>query len=263
MSRENADRTIQNEACTVFRQPDIIKELSIPPSEARDRSDQEIERQKFRIHLVNTGEGYESPYLILRHMYSWRKDSSITNFDRKANKIAMAVFTEQRTLARLTLLVDSAVGLYANDVFAPEVRALRNSGRKLCELGKFGVNQYIRSKKVLASLFHVAYVNAHHIHNCTDILAEVHPRHAAFFIKSFGFRQYGEERICKRINSPAVLLRLESAYVEMQVRKLAGRAEETHGEESIYPYFYPKTKEQEIARRLMLLSKTGLGKREA
>jgi hypothetical protein len=185
-------------------------------------------------------------------MYSWRGyTTAATPVAHTANKICLSVFSAEQAIGTLTLGVDSPEGMSAMEMYKPEVDQLRAQGRVLCEMTKLAVDQCVRSRKVLASLFHIAYINARHLNGCTDILIEVNPRHVAFYERMLGFRQFGTERMCTRVNAPAVLLRLETDYVEIQVRKFGGLLETAKGEKSLYPYFFTPTEETGIAQRLL------------
>jgi hypothetical protein len=65
-----------------------------------------------------------------------------------------------------------------------------------------------------------------------------------------GFEQMGEERICTRVNAPAVLLRLKLEYMAEQIKKFGGLMEQHTQERSFYPYFFPISDECGIARSL-------------
>ena len=127
---------------------------------------------------------------------------------------------------------------------------MRDAGRSVCEITQLAVDENVRSKKVLASIFHMAYIYAHQIYKCSDILIEVNPRHVLFYEKMLGFKPFGQQKICPRVNAPAVLLRVETNYVEMQIAKFGGKMESAADEKSLYPYSFSKMDEIGIANRL-------------
>ena len=87
----------------------------------------------------------------------------------------------------------------------------------------------------------------------TDVFIEVNPRHAPFYRRYLGFTRMGQERVCLRVNAPAVLLRLELSYVDEQIEKLGGRLDLAPSKRSLYPYFFSKDEETGIAGRLLRL----------
>jgi hypothetical protein len=58
------------------------------------------------------------------------------------------------TIGTLSIRFDSPDGLLADDLFSPEIDALRAEGRRLCEFTKLAMDHVVKSKRVLASLFH-------------------------------------------------------------------------------------------------------------
>jgi hypothetical protein len=78
----------------------------------------------------------------------------------------------------------------------------------------------------------------------------VNPRHVAFYKRMLGFNQLGPERMCSRVNAPAVLLRLELEYVDQQIALLGGKSDTASGVRSLYPYFFNKSDEIGITNRL-------------
>lgn len=212
----------------------------------------QLGQQKFKIRLTRDTEHTHSANLLIRKMYSWRGyETGSSAVNHAPNNICLSVFSAEQAIGTLTLGLDSPEGMSAITMYKPEVDQLRAQGRVLCEMTKLAVDQCVRSRKVLASLFHIAYIHARHLNACTDILIEVNPRHVAFYERMLGFRQFGPERICTRVNAPAVLLRLETDYVEIQVRKFGGLLESAKGEKSLYPYFFTPADETGIAHRLL------------
>jgi hypothetical protein len=94
------------------------------------------------------------------------------------------------------------------------VDGLRRVGRRVAEFIKLAVQDNANGKRVLYHLFRAAYEHARMIFKVTDILIEVNPRHASFYQQVFGFAVAGAERICPRVNAPAVLLRLDLAELD-------------------------------------------------
>lgn len=209
-------------------------------------------QQKFKIRLTRDENHTESANLLIRKMYSWRGyTTAATSVSPTTNKICLSVFFGEQTIGTLTVGLDASDGLSADSMYQDRIDPLRQSGHILCEMTKLAVDPNVRSRKVLASLFHIAYIHARYLCGSTDLLAEVNPRHVAFYERMLGFSQLGEERHCERVNAPAVLLRVETAYMDAQIRKFGGLAEAAKGEKSIYPYFFSKADEVGIAQRLL------------
>jgi len=72
-----------------------------------------------------------------------------------------------------------------------------------------------------------------------------------FYERMMGFKQLGPERICLRVNAPAVLLTLEMSYMSEQIEKYGGLGPDAKNTKSIYPYFFSRTDELGITQRLL------------
>lgn len=212
----------------------------------------QVEQKKFKVRLTRSNEHEQSANLLIRKMYSWRGyETHASTVNHAPNNICLSVFSAEHAIGTLTLGIDSSEGLSASILYPCEIEQLRAQGRVLCEITKLAVDQSITSRTVLASLFHIAYIHAHHLNGCTDILIEVNPRHAPFYQRSLGFRQVGSEQLCPRVNAPAVLLRLETDYVEIQLRKFGGMMDKAKFETSLYPYSFSPADEAGIIQRLL------------
>lgn len=67
---------------------------------------------------------------------------------------------------------------------------------------------------MIALLFQISYIYARNLYQATDFFCEVNPRHATPQKRMFGFQQIGKEKICPRVNAPAVLLHLEHELIK-------------------------------------------------
>ena len=97
----------------------------------------------------------------------------------------------------------------------------------------------------------MTFIYGHNIHRATDFLIEVNPRHMLFYQRMLGFELFGEEKICPRVNAPAVLLRLDLAYADEQIVHYGGQGSAVVGVKSIYPYFFSREDELGITQRLL------------
>ncbi len=208
-------------------------------------------QQEFKIRLATNENRRDSASLLINKMYSWRGYETANAPDAIPNRITLVAVANEALVGTLTLGFDSEVGLLTDAMYKTEIDRLRQENRVICELTRLAVDQSIRSKKVLASLFHIAYIYGHNIHHCTDFVIEINPRHALFYKKMLGFEQWGEEKNCPRVNAPAVLLRLTLEYAERKIFELGGGTKRDAGEKSLYPYFFSQKEELGITNRLI------------
>jgi len=153
-------------------------------------------------------------------------------------------------IGTLTIGTDSPEGLLADSLFPDEVGQFRASGLKICEFTKLAMDRRARSPRLLAALFHVAYIYAHRIKKLDFLLIEVNPRHVAYYQTMLGFKVIGPERHNPRVDAPAVLLSLDLRHAEAQIRLFGGRPELAATERSAYPHFFPHKDEAGIVHRL-------------
>jgi hypothetical protein len=208
----------------------------------------------FKIRLANT-EGRRSlaSYLIKRQ-YAWRGYEVGALPDMPANRVTLAAFgRDEHPIATITVGLDSSAGLTVETIYPQEVHELRESGRRLAEFTKLAVDNMVRSKAVLAAIFHIAYIYAYRIRGATDLMIEVNPRHVRFYEAMLGFEKLGDQRLDPRVNAPAVLLRLALAHAETQIAHYGGHPEIAEQVRSLYPLFFSPAEEHGIQGRLVAL----------
>lgn len=233
-----------------FESPNKLRDLSVPQQEAADKPNDSVEQQRFKIRLATSGERIESASMLIKKMYSWRGYET-ANSEEKPNRITLLSFLNDQVVGTCTLGLDSPEGFAADAAFPDKIKELRDTGCRIAEFTKLAVDQSIKSKRVLASLFHIGFIYSHSILKCTDVIIEVNPRHVLFYERMMGFKQFSDERTCGRVNAPAILLRLNLDYMDKQIRKFGGMLESADREKSLYPYFFSKTEEIGITNRLI------------
>lgn len=233
-----------------FQSPYRLTDLCLDQSAGPVGEEPRIRRQEFKLRLATSEDRRKSASLLIEKMYSWRGyNADVLHQD--PNKITLVAYQGDAVVGTLTLGLDSPVGMVVDELYKEEADQLRASGRKPCDITRLAVDQEIKSKSVLAALFHLSFIYGHNIHHATDFLIEVNPRHMMFYQRMLGFEQFGEEKICPRVNAPAVLLRLDLAHADEQIILHGGTAATASGERSIYPYFFSREDELGITQRLI------------
>jgi hypothetical protein len=213
-----------------------------------------LSEKDFKIRLADTEQGRNSASMLIKTMYSWRGYAGTHQLQESLNRITLTASDIDKVVGTITLGIDSPVGILADDLFKDEIDPFRQRGRKVCELTKLAFDPETRSKRVLASLFHIIFMYLHRLHQCNDIFIEVNPRHRLFYEKLLGFRQMGGEKLNTRVNAPAFLLWVDTAYVAEQIKKLGGTAGRGSAQtKSLYPYFFSAREADGIADRLIAL----------
>jgi hypothetical protein len=237
-----------------FESPHAMTSLVLDQPEAPDVRDLAVERKLFKVRLADTDGRRNSASMLIRKMYSWRGYNVVAATQQQPNRITLVASHEDVPVATISIGFDSEIGLLVDDLYKSEIDPLRVAGLHICEFTKLAVDGAIRSKRVLASIFHIAYIYAHRIHNYSDLFVEVNPRHVKFYEKMLGFEQFGPEKQNPRVVAPAVLLRLNFEHAQKQIGMYGGHSELAGSEKSLYPYFFSVAEEAGIAGRLRRLS---------
>lgn len=237
---DTAVSDIEKEAREALSSSDVIHEVT-------------INEKTFGIRLADTDQGRNSAAYLINKMYAWRGYGNSHSVENTPNRITLSASNHGHVVGTVTLSIDSPIGLLADDLFKDELDKYRKHGAKLCEITKFAFDPSVRSKAALASLFHIAFIYARHLHHCTDVFIEVNPRHRRFYQTMLGFESKSELRQNKRVNAPAYLLWISMDYLACEIARLGGTSSDPGNERSLYPYFFSLREEEGITRRLLSL----------
>ena len=205
----------------------------------------------FKIRAADSSGTRSSASILIDKMYAKRGYlSTPLSTEKNPNRLTLVASDHRNTIGTLTIGFDTGNGLLVDDLFPEEVRKLREGGRAVCEFTKLAMDNVVRSKRVLAALFNVAYLYAYKIKGADNLLIEVNPRHVRYYRNMLGFKVLGPRRLNTRVNAPAVLLSLDLAYVNEKIDELGGRPEMAVTNRSIYPYSFSKREESGIISRL-------------
>ncbi len=235
-----------------LRPVDHDKRFLVQVEPRHGSADCAFEFSDFSIRRAATRREQAGTACLVREMYARRgySTSGVINLPRRDNVITLDACNAEQVVGTLTLRLDSGdSGLLADMLYRSEIDAVRENGNSVCEVGKLAVDPRYGSRELLASLFQLAYLYAHVIHRASDAFIEVNPRHAGFYKRMLGFREIGEQRMCPRVNAPAVLLHMELGYMRRQIALHGGRGQ-LSGEKSLYPYFSGCRAEDSIYRAL-------------
>jgi len=207
-----------------------------------------INERTFGIRAADVDEHRSSASLLINKMYAWRGYGSNHQVGTDPNRITLTASDKGAVIGTLSLGLDSDVGLLADQVFKDCIDPYRKKGT-VCEIIKLAIDPEFKSKAVLASLFHVAFIYARDLNNCSDIFIEVNPRHRRYYEAMLGFEVECESRQNPRVDAPAVLLRACTDYGTEQIAKLAGLQDRAN-DRSLFPYFFSPREEAGIINRL-------------
>lgn len=213
---------------------------------------QPLNHRQFKIRSADSFVRRSSASLLLKHRYAWRGYHTVSlPADQTANRITLTASEGEQVIGTITVGLDGAEGLASEDVFRDQVERLRQEGRRIVEFTKLAIDPLGGTKRVLAALFHVAYIVAHRLRAYDTLIMEVNPRHVRYYERMLGARVLGETRLNRAVNAPSVLLTLDFDYVMTQIGEFAGQPERSAVERSLYPFAFTLTEEAGIIARLM------------
>ncbi len=211
----------------------------------------EISQRLYNIRTAESCGQRSSASILINRMYAGRGYSSTPLPDEPPPaRITLVASEDDATVATITVGFDSPEGLHVDALFAEHANALRDTGQAICEFTTLAIDSVVRSRRVLASLFHMAYIYAHRMMRFDSLLIEVNPRHVSYYQRMLGFEVIGSPRFNPRVKAPAVLLCLDFAHAREQISRFGGKPECARTERSLYPEAFSPSEEAGIVSRL-------------
>jgi hypothetical protein len=208
--------------------------------------------RQFKIRAADSYVRRASANNLIRHRYAWRGYHVVSlPEDQTANRITLTASEEEQTIGTITIGLDCADGLACEDIFGDKIGGLRADGQRICEFTKLAIDPLAGTKRVLAALFHVAYIVAHRLRGYDTLVMEVNPRHVRYYERMLGARVLCEERLNRSVNAQAVLLVIDFDYIRQQIGEFAGQPERSNNERSLYPFAFSLAEEAGIIGRMM------------
>ena len=208
----------------------------------------------FKIRLADSGGRRDAASFLVKRRYAWRGyDVSGVDVEHPNRITLSACDHEDSTLATISVGLDSTAGLFVDTLYQADIDRVRSENRQVCEFTKLAIDGRVKSKPVLAALFHIAFIYARSLKECHDLFVEVNPRHVLFYRQMLGFVTWASERYDSRVDASAVLLRLDLEFAERQIEEMGGRSELAGKIRSLYTYFFSGREAAGIAHRLRAL----------
>ena len=199
-------------------------------------------------------EGHRSSaHVLVSRMYARRGYRTTPPAESQPGRVTL--IGEDHDVARGTITIgfNGAQPLLADEYFADVLDGLRRQGLVLCEFIKLAIDEVGRSRRVLASLFHSAFLYAHEVKRCDRVVIEVNPRHVRFYERMLGFAVLAGERLNHRVNAPAVLMSLDLEYAKRQISRIRSEAPgRVIADRSLYRNSFSQDEAEGILRRLRM-----------
>lgn len=156
-----------------------------------------------------------------------------------------------RIVGTISVRFDGPDGLNADLLFGAEMAEWRAAGVTLCEFGGLAVDKHSHNpKRVLAQIFHLAYLHAHRKARVARLVIEVNPRHVAFYRRWLGLLPYTTARHNPRVDAPAVLMSVDLKEAREQIALWGGRPELLATARCLYPLFWDEATEAAMLAKL-------------
>lgn len=216
-------------------------------------------QRTFTIRTSASGSDHLSAGELLRERYAWRGYRTVTlPTDQTGYRTVLSAHAGDDTIGTLTLELDGPMGLAADSAYGDVTNSLRVQGRRMAEFTRLAIDPGASSPRVLAALFHVAYIVAYRMRCFDTLLLEVNPRHTRFYERMLGCKVIGEPRTHSGVGAPAVLLSAPFEFIRDQIRTFGGRPEEAENARSLYPFAFSRRDEDGIFDRLLQAQLTDL-----
>lgn len=221
------------------------------PSETSHVPRRDVSQRLYNFRSADSCGERSSASILINRMYASRGYPSAPLSDEPSpTRITLVASEHEATVGTISIGFDSPEGLNVDALFARQADALRDAGRAICEFTTLAMDSVVRSRQVLASLFHVAYLYAHRLMDFDNLLIEVNPRHVSYYQRMLGFEVIGPQRFNQRVRAPAVLLGLNFSYAREQLERWGGRPECARTVRSLYPDSFSAAEEAAILNRL-------------
>ena len=234
-----------------FEAHTALRPLVQEPSSEDDLYRCRVAGRVYKIRSADSDGQRSSASILIHRMYATRGYASRPlPEEAPSSRITLVASEQDATVATITVGFDSSDGLHVDALFATEIAALRQAGRRLCEFTTLAIDPLVGSRRLLASLFNVAYIHAHRVMGCDTLLIEINPRHVLYYERMLGFKVMAPQRHSPRVGAPAVLMGIDLSYIRAQGERLAGVPPLAGSDRSLYPYWFSPLEEEAIFRRL-------------
>ncbi len=214
------------------------------------RHDYLLQKDDIGIRLADGHDNVDQVGMLVTRMYRQRGylvPASEAGCD-SIRRVTLEACYKNQTVGTMTVHLGASEALQAETLYGDEIEVFRRRGARLCEFTRLALDAEECGREALACLFHLGFIFAYRIHRATDLFIEVNPRHALFYRRKLGFTRVGEEKVCPRVNAPAILLHKPLATFADELGRLGGVR--TPDNKSFYAMCLPHEEENELVRAI-------------
>lgn len=212
------------------------------------RTDYLLHKDGIGIRILDTARESERIDRLVSRRYRQRGYECSPRARDDRNRITLVACLGRRNVGTLTVNLDGPAGMDAEALFGNELAPFREAGARLCEFTRLALEIQDRERDALAYLFHSAFILAHRIHRASDLFIEVNPRHVPFYKRQLRFEVVSEQRLCQRVNAPALLMHKSLRETSDDLMRLGGI--KAYRNRSFYASFLLPWEEKEVIERM-------------
>ncbi len=215
----------------------------------------------FKVRVANrTRLVHEAAHLLNRRYHE--RGYGTQAFTLSAQQLTIAIYEHDTVMGTLTVSLEQHSGLLGEACYADELAVLRAGGARLCAFTKLATGERATASHTLATMFHVAFIYAHQLHEATHVVIEVNPRHVGFYMRALGFEACGPARHNPGVGAPGVLLVCPLPLIESQINaaRAGPDAAARPGRPSFYAHSLSVRQEQRIRERMAAILKAQRGR---
>ena len=209
-----------------------------------------VDRQQFWVRVADTRQRREQAGLLVDRMYAWRGYTHDNIIRETPHTITLVSYgRDGEVIGTVTINMDvPGETLLAEETYPEKIQELRSRGRRVAEFNGLAIDPGVKSKLVIARLFHIAMMYPYGLFGYTDCVIEVSSSHARFYERMLEFDRLGEGKICPRVNNESILMHKDFAEAVARIEQVGGQMEKSK-DHSLYAYgFSPKDAEGILGR---------------
>lgn len=196
----------------------------------------------FAIRLANSSERVEPAAVV------FEKARSNGGGGESDGMTLTAYGVDGNEVGRIFIVTDSKVGLAADERHHEKLESLRMIGHRICELNEVRFDAKIKSKRLIATIFHLAFICIKAEFEMTTLLLEASDEQVKVYERTLGFELINDKGSRR---GRSALMACEMSYADEMIRSLGGLMSRAKGERSLYPFFFTKKDEDGMSKRLL------------
>lgn len=189
-------------------------------------------------------------YLEKNYIQKNTNEWLINAYDFCDSTVVLIVLDEHKNLAgTLTIVLEESQQMAVDKLYHNELFDLRVAGKKLVEISRLVINPSFRNhKEIVTLLFNHMAIYTFHVKHYDNLVIEVVPRHADYYIKLLCFEVIGSEKPCAVVQgAPVVLLNLPLQRYQNEIKRCHNTVNKEKKERTLYQQFIRPNDEKLVA----------------